>query len=121
MDREYLTDYEKRELEAHEEFRKMLIDDKFGIEDIFPPENRFIKLSKPIAWYFEGDFWPQIPISGSTIQMLFPVKMKYFKKTHGYEYSDIDRIIDFIKETGKIQSLTLRIGIRSLQVALWRY
>ena len=104
MNKEYLIDYEKRELEEHEKYKKMLINGKFDVNNIFPPENRFVKLSRPIAWSMTAeDFWPQIPISGSTIQMLFPIKKEFFKKTHGYESSDIDRIIDFIKETGKIQ------------------
>lgn len=109
MNREYLEDYEKEELGEHEELRRLLISGKFGSTDIFPPKQRFIKIAEPIALFAGGvaetNLWPQVPLAGSTFVMIYPVREDVFKKAHGFEISDIDRIIDFIKETGKIQFL----------------
>lgn len=105
MKREYLQDYEETELEWHEKFRKMVIDGKFGLTDIFPPKERFVKITEPIAFGVQPkpELWPQVPFSGSTVIMLYPVRKEFFKRRHGFEVSDINRIVDFIKETGKIQ------------------
>lgn len=106
MNKEYLENYEKSELEESERFRKKVIDGKFRSTDFFPPKERFIKITKPVAWAAvsgKPHIWPQVPLSGSTIRMLYPVRKEFFKQRHGFEVSDIDRLIDLIKETGKIQ------------------
>jgi hypothetical protein len=104
MDKEYLEDYQQNEVGEHDKLGKMIADGNFGIDDIFPPEERFIKLSKPIAWsYHKRDIWVQIPFAGSTVVMLYPVHKKYFYYAHGFEISDINALVDFIKETGKVQ------------------
>lgn len=105
MNREYLEDYEKSELEEHKKFRKIVINGKFGPTDIFPPKERFVNATEPIALSVQPnpELWPQVPLAGSTVVMLYPVRKELFKKKHGFEVSDINRLLDFIKETGKIQ------------------
>ena len=104
MDKQFLTEYEQIEKEKHDEFRKKVNEGKFGLNDIFPSKEQFHKIQKPIAFRMQTkEFYPQIPFSGSTVTMIFPVKKESFKKVHGFEISDINRLVDFTKETGKVQ------------------
>jgi len=105
LDKEYLENYERKEKEEHRRFAKMCANGKFGSTDIFPPKERFVKLAEPIAMAVQltPNLWSQVPFAGSTLVMLCPVAKKQFKEKHGFEASDINRLVDFIKETGKIQ------------------
>ena len=108
MDREYLEDYEQREKAQFEKLLKDIQEDNFSFEkDRYPPDERFIKLQKPVAFdaslIFEtSDFWSQVPFSGSLIITLPPHSKSLYEKNL-FEISEIPKIIDFIKETGRLQ------------------
>lgn len=107
MDKEFLEDYEKREWEEGERFVKRASKGRLSKTEVYPPRERFFKLSQPLAWAAPGGvtIWPQIPLCGSLLLWLFPVSKSNFSKLHGFDVSDIDRLVDFAKDTGKVQFL----------------
>lgn len=108
MDREYLEDYEQKENEEYDKLLKKIQEGKFSFEkDKFPPDERFIKLEKPVAvTTLEGanirNIWSQIPFCGSMILFLSSFPQDVFEEKL-FKISDIPKIVDFIKETGKLQ------------------
>ncbi len=107
---EFLEDYEKKELERIRKFLKRLEEGKVSLGEIYPPKNRFIKLKEPIAFSPVGaPVWSVVPFYGSTIITLVPRSDKSkFDEFHniieiGFTSRDIDKMIDLVKETGRIQ------------------
>jgi len=107
LDREFLEDYEERELEEGNYFRKMASEGRFSKTDLYPPIERFHKLNYPLVWAAPGgmSIWPQIPMCGSLLIQILPVSKSNFENMHGFDVSDIDRLVDFAKDTGKVQFL----------------
>jgi hypothetical protein len=108
MDKQFLLDYEKNENEEYIRFEKALREGtfKFG-KDRFPADHRFVKLQEPIALpIFEAaqkeNIWAQIPFSGSLIFTIAPYSKKEFERLF-FDTAEIPKIIDFIKETGRLQ------------------
>lgn len=108
LDREYLEDYRQKEASEFDEFCKRIREGSFSFEkDRFPFDERFWKLQRPVAlttlstakW---SNIWAQVPFSGSLILKLPPYTQSYFEETM-FKVSEIPRIIDFIKETGRLQ------------------
>lgn len=103
MDREYLEDYAQNEHDEYERFMKGIADGRFSFEsDKFPLDERFIKLQKPVALAGFGNPWAQVPFSGSLIVILSPTSQSNFEKRL-CKVSEIPKVIDFIKETGRLQ------------------
>lgn len=103
MDKNFLIDYGAKETEEIEKFGRKFRDGRVKHEDRYPSSNRF-KLIEPYTKSINGEnIWSQIPLYGTTIITLKPTKVENFKKVHGFEVEDINRLIDFSKETGKIQ------------------
>jgi len=104
MEKEFLEDYEAKEKEDVEKFIKKLHKGEFRPDDGYPPKNR-LKLIEPHTNSIVGKkIWYQIPFYGTTVIRILPKSEKEsFEKTHGFEIGNIDRLIDFSKETGKIQ------------------
>lgn len=108
--KEFLEDYEAKELEDYERFKKKFIDDNFGPEDTFPSVDRFPELRKPISRLFhlgkysaKNRIWSRIPLSGSTICGLAPFPETLFEETTGFSVKQIPEVINFVKDTGKLQ------------------
>lgn len=104
MNRDYLIDYQERETELIRDFYKKVLEGRFGPNDSYPPSDRFVKLKSPVATSapFES-IWPQIPLFGSLVICLQPCREDLFFSNFGFEIEDIDRLVDFAKDTGKIQ------------------
>jgi len=109
LNREYLEDYELKENAEYERLvEKRIKKGKFCFEkDRYPPNERFIKIQEPVAFSTlaaaaGGSFWAQIPFCGSLILMLPPYPVKIFEKCL-FKISEIPKIVDFIKETGRLQ------------------
>lgn len=108
MDREYLEDYTQREKTEFEEFWKGIKEGRFSFgENRYPPDERFVKLKNPVAVASRfsgmgGNFWSLVPFSGSLILYL-PANSRFAYETHIFDVSEIPGIIDFIKETGRLQ------------------
>lgn len=109
MDREYLEDYAQREEAEYEKLvLKRIREGKFDFEkDKYPPDNRFVNLQYPVALasYWSSNWsniWAQVPFCGSLTLMIPPVPKSGFEREI-FKVSDIPKIIDFIKETGRLQ------------------
>jgi hypothetical protein len=108
VNKEYLEDYEKKESEEYERFYSNVQNDIFSFDkDLFPSSNRFKNLQNPVAIasseaMFEENFWGQVPFSGSLIVSL-PVMPKILFEKIVFKTDEIPDIIDFVKETGKLQ------------------
>lgn len=103
MDKEFLMDYEEREKEEIKKFGKKFSKGNIKFEDRYPPAHRF-KLNEPYSKSIDGErIWNQIPLYGTTIITLKPTRKEIFEKVHGFDVEDIDRLIDFAKETKRVQ------------------
>ena len=108
--KEFLEDYEAKELEDYESFKKKFIEDKLDPEETFPSTDRFPELRKPICRLFrlecysaKDNIWSRIPLSGSTVCGLPSFPESIFEKNVGFSVKQIPRVIDFVKDTGKLQ------------------
>ena len=103
MDKNFLLDYEEREKEETEKFGRKFIEGKINKEDRYPSMER-LKLKQPYTKSIDGEcIWTQIPLYGTTIINLKPTKKELFEKLHGFDIGDIPRLMDFSRETGKVQ------------------
>jgi len=104
MNKEYLLNYQKKEYEDINRFYKKVRNGNFSINDTYPPRKRFRKLRDPVGTNaYHESIWPQIPLFGSLVVCLHPVREDQFQKFFGFSVDDLDKLIDFCKDTGKIQ------------------
>jgi len=117
---ERLQDYDASEEKLNSKFRESRDENK-TYELML---NRFYRPRTPIAFKaLEASPWPQIPLFGSLIIPIFPVKERDFLSVHQFEARDIGRLVDFCKDTGRIQfalgsSPTSYLGLDYLDVIL---
>jgi hypothetical protein len=109
LDREYLEDYEQKELSECWKFERDVNEGRFSFEtDRFPPDTRFVDLHQPVASAItlgttkEGSLWAQVPFCGSLLITLPPFSKSSFEQVY-FKTSEIPKIISFIKETGRLQ------------------
>ncbi len=108
MDREYLKDYEEKEWNEYQKLVKRTLEGKLSFgRDVFPDDGRFVKLQKPVGFASHEtpicrNLWSQIPFCGSLILSLNPFAKAEFEELY-FEVAEIPKIIDFIKETGRLQ------------------
>jgi hypothetical protein len=105
MDRGFLENYDAKEINEMNEIIQKLHDGKIVRERRYPPSNR-LKLNEPYTLSIKGQsLWTQIlPNIGTVVIELKPIKQKnMFEAAHGFKIGDIERLIEFAKETGKIQ------------------
>ena len=108
MDKQYLVEYEHKEREKYQNFLAQ-VELTGGSFDgkIYPPYDRFTKLNRPIAKPNADckrieDIWAQIPFCGSLIFSLPVCPQKVFEALY-CKISEIPKLIDFAKETGRLQ------------------
>jgi hypothetical protein len=106
--KESLEDYQIHEEESKKKFELAVREGtfRFDKEDIFPSENRFVKLGKPYAMAYpvpDVGIWPQVPLFRSLIIPINPVKESQFEESHGFGPALIPKLVDYCKETGRIQ------------------
>lgn len=110
LDREYLQDYNQKEDEYYNQFAKNILEGKFNIgKDESPYKERYTKIQRPVAEIhishespFRENIWAQIPFSGSSILALPAFSKQEFEVAY-FEVKDIPKIVDFVKETGRLQ------------------
>ncbi len=110
MDRDFLVDYKYREDEYYTRFVEDICNRKFVIgKDESPYKNRYVNLQRPVTELnrsnenkFKETMWAQIPFSGSSIIAL-PAFSKVDFEEQFFDTRDIPKIVDFIKETGRLQ------------------
>ncbi|VVB50850.1 Uncharacterised protein [uncultured archaeon] len=103
MDKEYLENYHSKEKEEMDKFLKNIYEEE--LNSSYPDRDRFHKLREPVgkAFFPTESIWPQIPLFGSLIIEISPVPENLFYQFHGIEKKDLEKLIDFSKETGKVQ------------------
>ena len=101
MDMEALVDYEQSEEERFSKTKKRIM----GGEDLSNWDaDRFRRDTLPIAQKaHHAGLWPQVPLFGSLIIPIFPVAKAQFSKAHGFHLFELPRVMDFSRETGRIQ------------------
>lgn len=110
LDRDFLEDYKCRENEYYDHFVKDIFEGKFVLgKDESPYKSRYIKLQRPVAELhrsnesaFRENIWAQIPFNGSSIIAL-PAFSKVNFEEELFEVKDIPRLVEFVKETGRLQ------------------
>jgi len=120
MDREYLKDYEQKEKAEFERLvKKKIKNDTFSFEkDKYPPDERFVNLQDPVAVAsleaaHIGNLWAQIPLCGSLVVFLPAFPQSLFEESL-FKVSEIPKIIDFVKETGRLQ-----VALRDMRARLF--
>jgi hypothetical protein len=109
MDKEYLEDYQAKEREEYyTQVIKKIENGTFDFSrDKYPSDNRFERINRPVTdcnafFCFAEDRWDQVPYNGTTIIPIEANPSSIFEKFY-FKVSEIPELIDFIKETGKIQ------------------
>lgn len=105
LNKEYLADYHVRECESFDSFFSDLKEEKIGEFSQYPSTTRFPKAEAPLALVHPllSNVYSIIPFYGTTIVYVTPNKKRVFQKQNGFSPDDIDKLVDFAKETGKIQ------------------
>ncbi len=107
--KEFLQDYEAREVREIDRFTERFDKGETTQDEPYPSYNRFIKLREPIAYAgAKTNVWATIPFFGSTILKLIPRSNRidfdsYHTDAYGFSSKNIDDVIDFIKDTGRMQ------------------
>ncbi|MEM3159515.1 MAG: hypothetical protein QXJ74_01900 [Nitrososphaera sp.] len=111
MKREWLQDYSQKELQELDRYFKKVQTSGLSESDRFPEPSRFsTRLIEPIViadrrvFYFDNEkIWSQIPFAGTLIIPLHPVPEKDLLTATAFDKSDINKLIDLAKETGRVQ------------------
>jgi len=119
LNKESLEDYEQEESSEHNKLLESIERDHFDLKkDRFPSDERFINIKRPVAVTSFGTMradriWAQIPFCGSLILAIPPYEQRHFEE-HIMKITEIPKIIEYIKETGKLQ-VALSANPRSYQ------
>jgi len=67
-------------------------------------------LQYPITYRGDTDvpIWPLAAFSGSTIVPLMPIDKEHFESFHNFRISEIEQLVSYIEDTGKIQFVLVR-------------
>ena len=110
MNKNFLDEYHAKEWEHLMEFHDDVMRNGLEKAKPYPYNNRFFRPQQPLIraeqLTIQTDcekIWSQIPFSGSLIITLIACSEKNFPKLHGFEISDIPKLIELSKETGKVQ------------------
>ena len=111
MNKEYLADYHERERNRFAAFLKDLENGKIDELSQYPSLSRFPKAQAPLASAHPllSNIYSIIPFYGTTIIYVMPNSKSAFEKQNGFSPDDIDKLVDFAKETGRIQFI-LSVG-----------
>jgi hypothetical protein len=112
LDTEYLEDYEQRENIEFERFLNGVQEGRLSFQnDKYPPDSCFYELHRPVVDAAidalselpnRKNIWAQIPLSGSLILPIPALPKTEFEELM-FESSAIPQVIDFVKETGRLQ------------------
>jgi hypothetical protein len=101
LDKEFLSDYAAREDEESERLSAISLSDINMAKEKY--KKRFRRLNAPIARNAPYEnLWPQVPIYGTLVIALSPFSTKYSSAYHGFDASDLNRLVDFAKDTGRV-------------------
>jgi hypothetical protein len=102
MDKDFLADYSAKELEEDDKLASLIEHGQFEVAREFS-RRRIGRLGEPVGRSARGlSLWPQIPFFGTIIVSLSPFAEPSFKLVHGFSTSEIDRLVDFARETNRV-------------------
>lgn len=100
---EELEDYDAKEKAVNQSYWDKAASGKIRLEDN-PHAERFHNLKSPVGIKAVNCApWSQAPLFGSLIIPIFPVRQEKFAEVHGFGVRDLARLIDYSKDTGRIQ------------------
>ncbi len=101
MKLERLTDYEQEEANQFDHYLKGF---ESGEKATYPDPTRFRHLNHPVAKRaVDASVWTQIPLYGSLVVHLSPVKESEFSRVHLFDASDLPGLVQLCKDTGRVQ------------------
>ena len=111
MNRERLEDYDAQEAEYSGRIFKEMETRGLDSSDRFPELNRFSTLLKEpvviadrMTYHFDKvKIWSQIPFAGTLVIPLHNIPKKDVLTGNAFDVSDITRLVDLAKETGRVQ------------------
>ncbi len=110
MRKEFLEDYEAREIETYDRYKREVLTHALDHDVLSPVLNRFSKINKPLVHCEPSVFatdkekiWSQVPFAGTLIIPLYNVPEENLLEANGFEFHDIPKLIDLAKEVGRVQ------------------
>lgn len=111
MNREFLIDYQKKEIEDQRSiYDKYIFGDIVDLSQGYVDYSKFNKLQTPLVnadiltYVFDHEkIWSQIPFAGTLLIPLTNCSEKNFINDHSFEVQEISNLIDLAKSTGKVQ------------------
>jgi hypothetical protein len=104
--KEWLIDYEKKEMECFNRFLEDLRARKIDENAQYPPLSRFRKVSQPISKVniaMLSNVYSVVPFYGTSIVAIYPIAKSLFEDVHGFSPDDVPGLVDFAKSEGRIQ------------------
>jgi hypothetical protein len=104
--KEWLIDYEKKEMEHFNKFLKDLKAGKIDENTQYPTLSRFRKVSQPVSkvnMAMLSNVYSVVPFYGTSIVAIYPIAKSVFEDVHGFSPDDVPRLVDFAKSEGRIQ------------------
>jgi hypothetical protein len=102
LDKEFLADYCVKQLEVQANFMGLVEKgDAEAAKEFY--RGKIGRLERPLGRAASFlSLWPQIPFFGTIIVPLTPFAEPYFKQFHGFDPSEVGRLVDFAKDTNRI-------------------
>jgi hypothetical protein len=101
LNKEVLSDYGLRERQENKKAIALATSDLAAGKKYY--KSSYTLLNAPVGWHAPYEsIWPQIPIYGTLIIALSPIATERFGAYHGFQTSDIDRLVSFAKDTGHV-------------------
>lgn len=115
LNREWLEDYQAKESEEFEIYKKkFVLAGKPILENPYPRKERFPKLREPVANLFTRNIWSQIPLFGSSIIPLMPYTKEKLISMYGLSN---ERGIEQLAELARTGKLCFVLGSSPLSFA----
>jgi hypothetical protein len=110
MKREYLQDYQAKERDDFERFKKKIQSQGLAPDDRYPSLQRLDIAHQPIAYSVGSTYrldnekiWSQIPFPGTLVIPLQAYDKDHMLECCGFEASDIQKLITLAKDTGRVR------------------
>lgn len=109
MERKILEEYEAKEIERIKKVTEN-IESKSSLDDPFEILPRLKKFNEPLVvadtntFFHDGQpLWSQIPFAGCLLIPLQASNEQNFEKAHSISVNDIDKLVDFAKDTNRVK------------------
>jgi len=116
MDRDFLINYQKKEIEDQKViYEKFISGDISSLSRGYLDYSKFNQLQEPLVhadtmtYAFDHEkIWSQIPFAGTLLIPITNCTKKNFITDHSFEVDEIPNLIELAKETGKVQFVLMK-------------